>query len=386
MTDRERFLAVARGDKPDYVPIFGFDEAPGVSSGCMRTTYDRLLETGMPDVGGVWELDGRPRDIEGWRRYWGVTSSWDAEEFPGEPAKGFRWEKETKDGYEYIRCETGALTRQVVDNDITYSMPEFIRFHVRDRKSWEFYRERRTPGRQYSEGQMEALKGKYARRARPVRVSARATFGALRDIVGPEMACTIFYDDPDLAREILDWLAWLNREYVIPMVEAVRPDIVLMSEDICYNHGMMISPSMFRQFCMPAYAEMGEAVKRSGAAVFAVDTDGFAEQFAGVAAEAGVNAFFPWEVKAGNDLPRVRRAHPGLLIMGALEKECLNEDNAGLIRGEIDKAKELLAYGRYLPNADHGIQPLATFGNLCRFMTRLHEACGNPEGEYPKIY
>ena len=56
MTDRERFVAVVRGEPCDYVPIFGFHGAPGVSAGCMRKTYDRLRATGMPDVGGCWDL------------------------------------------------------------------------------------------------------------------------------------------------------------------------------------------------------------------------------------------------------------------------------------------------------------------------------------------
>jgi len=31
MNQRERFLAIAAGRKPDYVPIFGFNGAPGMS-------------------------------------------------------------------------------------------------------------------------------------------------------------------------------------------------------------------------------------------------------------------------------------------------------------------------------------------------------------------
>ena len=39
----------------------------------------------------------------------------------------------------------------------------------------------------------------------------------------------------------------------------------------------------------------------------------------------------------------------------------------------------------YFPNGDHGIQPLVTFPNLCKFMTLLHEVCNNPEGEFPRV-
>ena len=385
MTERERFLAVCRGEKPDYTPIFGFNEAPGVSGGVMRTTYDRLRATGMPDIGGVWEADGLPRNLEGWRKYWGVTGPLDVEEFPGERAPGIRQTREIRDGFEYIHYETGALTRQIPDNDIRYSMPGFVRHHVRDRASWEFYRERSTPGRPWRGEQLQELAKKYSDTGKPVRASIHSTFGALRDIVGPEMACTIFYDDPELADEILEWLSGLNRMYIFPLIEAVKPDIVLISEDICYNHGMMISPGLFRRFCLPLYREAAEVVRANSVPVFAVDTDGFAEPFMPVALEGGINALFPWEMKSNNNLDRVRRNYPSFILMGGLEKECLNEGNAAMIPAEIGKARQLLALGRYFPNGDHGIQPLATFENLCRFMTQLHEACSNPEGVFPRM-
>jgi hypothetical protein len=39
MTERERFLCMVRGETPDYVPIFGFPGAPGMSRGCMAKTH-----------------------------------------------------------------------------------------------------------------------------------------------------------------------------------------------------------------------------------------------------------------------------------------------------------------------------------------------------------
>ena len=51
----------------------------------------------------------------------------------------------------------------------------------------------------------------------------------------------------------------------------------------------------------------------------------------------------------------------------------------------ITKVPPLLKKGRYFPNGDHGIQPMATFAGMCRFMTLLHEVCNNPEGEFPRV-
>jgi len=60
--------------------------------------------------------------------------------------------------------------------------------------------------------------------------------------------------------------------------------------------------------------------------------------------------------------------------------------NEKLIRPEImGKVPQLLRKGRYFPNGDHGIQPLATYDNLLRTMTLLHEVCENPEGEFPRV-
>jgi len=91
-------------------------------------------------------------------------------------------------------------------------------------------------------------------------------------------------------------------------------------------------------------------------------------------------------VKAGNDLFALRQRHPNFILMGWLEKEVVNEGNGHLIEAEImSKVPTLLEQGRYFPNGDHGIQPLVTFENMCKFMTLLHEVTGNPEGEFPRV-
>ncbi len=137
---------------------------------------------------------------------------------------------------------------------------------------------------------------------------------------------------------------------------------------------------------MPSYVDICEAAKRSGVDVVAVDTDGFAEPLLPLMQECGVNAMFPWEVKSNNDLARVRKNYPEMILLGGLEKEVINQGNEALIYDEVmGKVPELLKSGRYFPNIDHGIQPLVDFTSMCKFMTLLHEVCGNPEGEFPRM-
>jgi len=386
MNDLERFKAVVHFEKPDYIPIFGFPGAPGVSLGAMAKTHRRLVETGMPEwVDGCHSLNKRDK-TDKWCKYWGTTGPLEIDFFPGEPPRGIKTEKRIEGEWEIIESETGALTRQVIDNDITYSMPEFIVYDVRDRKSWEFYRDRMTPGPLWPADKIEKECQRFDNRKKPLAITGGSTWGFLRSLMGPEKACTILYDDPMLAYEIIEWNTWIIKTYYFPLIERLRPEIIYAHEDCCYNHGMLISPKHFREFCSKHYRLLGEIARDCGVDMVTIDTDGNAMEMVALVEECGVNCIHPFEVKAGNDLFLLRERHPKFILMGWLEKEVLNEGNAHLIEKEImSKVPRLLEKGGYFPNADHGIQPLVTFENLCKFMTLLHEVTGNPEGEFPRI-
>jgi hypothetical protein len=225
----------------------------------------------------------------------------------------------------------------------------------------------------------------FRHRDRPLAVDATGTFGVLRSLMGTEGAGLAIYDDPELVHDIADHYLKETREYVFPLIEALRPEIVCMGEDLCYNHGMLLSPSRFDEHYGQHYREVCDCAFTNGAAMVCIDTDGNAMEFAPLARKYGVNAILPFEVKAGNDLFALRQSCPDFLFFGWLEKEVVNEDNERFIEPEImSKVPALLGKGGYFPNGDHGIQPLVTFPNLCRFMTILHEVCGNPEGEFPR--
>lgn len=388
MNHLERFKAICHFEQPDYVPIFGFAGAPGMSHGAMRKTHERLVEGGMPEwVDGCQSLE-RPASSETWQRYWGTTGPLYLDFFPADPGgPGIKTEKRIQGEWEIVESETGALTRQVIDNDVTYSMPEFLIYDVRDRASWEFYRDRTAPGPRWSADRIEEACRRFDGRDKPLCISVGSTWGLLRGLMGPYLASIILYDDPTLAHEILDHYAWITEHYIFPVIERLRPEILGAGEDCCYNHGMLISPKHFQEFCAPFYRKVGEIARDCGVDMVAIDTDGNAMELVPLVEAWGVNAIYPFEVKAGNDLFALRERHPRFLLMGWLEKEVVNEGNAHLIEPEIlSKVPPLLQRGGYFPNGDHGLQPLVTFENLCKFMTLLHEVTGNPEGEFPRMW
>ncbi len=192
-------------------------------------------------------------------------------------------------------------------------------------------------------------------------------------------------EEPELVHDMVKHQLERIRRDIFPLIERLEPEIVGMSEDLCYNHGMLLSPEMFEEFFAGYYREVCHVGHASGAVV-CVDTDGNAMEFVDVVAECGVDGVHPFEVKTGNDLFELRRRPPEFLLFGWLEKETINEGNEADIEPEImGEVPPLLESRRYFPNGDHGIQPWATFPNLCRFMTLLHEVCNNPEGDFPRM-
>ena len=388
MNDIERFNAIVHFEKPDQYPIFGFPGAPGFSAVYMKPILKKLADEGMPDwVGGTGDLSGYT-GVESWHHYWGTTGPIGVDFFPAEPSgKSIKCEKRIEGGYEILEYETGELTRQVINNDDIYSMPEFIRYPVRDRASWEFYRDRITPGKPWPREKIKAACEKYKNRTQPLAIGIYGSWGTtIRNMMGTVNGSTILYDDYELASDIIEYGRWMNREYYFPIIEELKPEIVYTGEDICYKGGMLISPEIFMKLCAPLYEECMQVVRECGVSMFAVDTDGNAMEFAPLVYKLGVNGLFPFEVKSGNDLFELREQCPRLVMFGWLEKEIVNEDNGHLIHDEImSKVPRMLERGGYFPNADHGIQPFVTFENLCKCMTLLHKVTNNPEGKFPRI-
>ncbi|MBS3763825.1 MAG: hypothetical protein KGZ25_11045, partial [Planctomycetes bacterium] len=357
----------------------------GMSGGCMRKTHERLVATGMPpDVGGC-KTNWQDRDLESWHRYWGTTGPVGLDFSLAWGQEGFRTTERREGEYLVIESENGSVTRQLVDNADTYSMPEYRVYPVRDRASWEFYRQRTAPRSFMTEDQMEENCRRFDKRDRPRVISTGSTFGRVRSLMGTEAASLALYDDPGLVHEIINSFREYNRRYVFPLIERLRPEVVACWEDIGYKTSMLINPHQFREFCAPLYREVAECAQASGVTVLTVDSDGCAMELVPLLVECGFNSLYPFEAKANNDLFALRERFPELVAFGWLEKEVINEGNEDQIEPEIrSKVPPLLKTGRYFPNGDHGIQPPATFKGLRRFMTVLHQVCNNPEGQFPR--
>ena len=374
MTPRERFLAVSSFEEPDYVPILSCNAINGPN---MYTVSTWQRDQGFPS----W-VDSP----EAWDRMWGMNRIriW----YPGGPGEAMPPpEVVSRDGvYETLRYADGRVVRQRIGQTATnyYGMPQFIRFPCETRDDWEEYRDRWVPmGDGIYPTDWDQLVESWAGRDYPLGTRFVGGFAPLRSLFGTNLACKLFYRDPDLIMEILSHLRERHLRIVGKLLRDVDLDFAAAGEDFCYRSGCLVSPAIFREFIIPHYRDQVRRAREAGIGLVYVDSDGFVEDTIGLLEEAGVNGLQAFEVRAGNDVRRVRQDHPDFVIWGGLDKFVMDLEDPAAALGEIDsKVPGLLAAGGYFPGIDHGLPPTSRWRTYLAFIGRLHELCHNPEGMF----
>lgn len=125
---------------------------------------------------------------------------------------------------------------------------------------------------------------------------------------------------------------------------------------------------------MPCYDRISAFARECGAQLVSVDTDGDCSQLVPVMLRHGVNMFLPFEVQAGNDIRQYRHQYPLLGILGGLDKRALAAGRPAIDR-EVERCREMLSLGRYVPSWDHLIPPDVTWDSFKYAAGRIREVC-----------
>jgi uroporphyrinogen decarboxylase len=265
-------------------------------------------------------------------------------------------------------------------------MPEYLDHPVKDVRTWEedvkWRLDPDAPGRFADiEGQMAKAR---AAAAGGMIISQRVIGGYmyLRSLVGPEALLYAFYDMPEVIHDCMR--AWLALAVTVTArhQEHVTFDEVFFGEDICYNHGPLISPDMIREFVFPYYQELLASVRRRqidrGRRLHVqVDTDGFAVPVIELYHDAiGLDVMCPFEVAAGCDVVEVGRAYPWLVISGGVDKRVLARGPDAIDR-ELERVfPAMRERGGYVPTCDHGVPEEVRYADYLHYRRRAVELGG----------
>jgi uroporphyrinogen decarboxylase len=356
LTSRERFLRVMNYGDFDRVPFLG-------GMGPWPETVERWKKEGC-DAPGAPSFDWDP---------WVWQGGWF---FPNPP---FERKVVSEDDATilYVNHE-GILMRERKDQPWS-SMPQFVRFPVETRADFRrFWKERMKPDMAARLGADWKQKlAAYRQRDCPlIVISDRwgGFFGPLRNMVGVEKLCMLFYDDPALVEEMMDATADLIIAIMSQVLDQTDVDVYGFWEDMAYKTGPLLGPEMLRRYALPRYRRVADFVRSRGVKLIALDSDGDISKLIPVWLDAGINILYPFEVQAGMDVVAVRRQYGRELRMWfGIDKRALARGREA-IDAELARVRPLMEEGGYIPGTDHSIPPDVPYENYCYYMDRLRNS------------
>jgi len=259
-------------------------------------------------------------------------------------------------------------------------MPTYIRHPVTGAKDWEEEVAPRLdpdgPGR-YAD--LAERCGEARRRAADegmmVRQGIVGGYMFLRALMGPEEVLFAFHDQPGLVHTMMRrWTEVMNAG-LARLQPMVAIDELAIGEDICYNHGPLISPDMYREFLLPYYQDVvGKARRRQEQRFFFhVDTDGWAGPVIPLYLEAGMNVMSPFEVASGCDVVTMGEEWPDLVMMGGIDKRVLAAGTDAIEEHLLHIIPAMVRRGGYIPTCDHGVPDNVTLESYLYYRKRICE-------------
>jgi len=186
-----------------------------------------------------------------------------------------------------------------------------------------------------------------------------SVIGVARNWLGVVNLSYLQLDDPELLAEIISTYADLSYRNAEAWFKAgLRPDSLHWWEDICFNHGPLVSPEFFRENCVPHYRKMTDLARSYGCELASVDCDGKIDELIPFWLEGGVNTMFPIEIGTWYpDFPAWRRQYGRELRgIGGMNKHVLSADRAA-VDAEVERLRPWIELGGFIPCPDHRLPP-----------------------------
>jgi uroporphyrinogen-III decarboxylase len=189
-----------------------------------------------------------------------------------------------------------------------------------------------------------------------VRAGIPGGFDVPRELMGEEVACLAYYEQPELMHDILATLADTAVRVLARVGDVVAIDQLSVHEDLAGKSGPLVGPRQIEEFIAPYYRRAWEVVRAGGGRIFEQDSDGNVAPVIDAFLDAGLTCMHPMEPAAGMDIVAVRKTYgTRLAVRGGIDKHVLRRSKEE-IRGELEyKMQPLMREGGTVFGLDHRI-------------------------------
>lgn len=253
------------------------------------------------------------------------------------------------------------------------SIPHYVKYVLETPKDWQtFKRERLDYTREDRIGEIKKVVEEAGKMGMPVRFDAGSLYGWLRNWMGVEGFSVAIMTQREWVEEMMEHLTEMTIYLIEKALPGVDIDMAWWWEDMCFNHGPLISPKLFEELMVPRYRRITDVLRKYNVNINVLDCDGQIYQLVPGWLKGGINCMFPIEA-AHTDPVRLRQEYgKDILLMGGVNKVQLAKGKE-TIDEELKRLRPLVEKGGYIPTVDHRVPPDVSFENYLYYLEKKKE-------------
>ena len=357
MTDLERFLAVM-----EYKP---FDRVPHHELGFWPQTTQR------------WETEGAGHE-DIWYDWWTGPGyfGFDRREYINAtftmiPAFESKLLERTE-RYETIIDELGRTRKALIEGTLgggRMCMDTYLKFPVETHDDFRELKKRYVASldQRYPANLTDPANGWKDREHVLVlgrNCAACGFYWRAREWMGTENLSLCWYDDPDLAHDMMEFFADFTVEVCGRVLRHTDAEYFVLNEDFAGKGTLLLGPETFKTFVFKPLKRLIDFLKSHGVKYIALDSDGTTEPLIPVMMDAGVDVHWPLERASFMDPVRLRKKFgKSLRLWGGIDKRELAKGKKE-IDAHLRELQPLVMEGGFIPTVDHTIPPDVSWDNF----------------------
>ena len=202
----------------------------------------------------------------------------------------------------------------------------------------------------------ESIAKRHLESRRVISVSIPGGFDEPRGLMGEEMLCIAYYEQPELVHDILNTIGDIAFKVLDRVSSAVKIDLLSVHEDMAGKSGSLAGPKQVMEFIKPYYRKIWDMLADPGARLFDQDSDGDMNGVIPAFLESGVNCMHPMEPAANMDIVKIREQYgTKLAFYGGIDKHIIRRSKDEIIAELEYKIPPMVSTGGCVLALDHRI-------------------------------
>jgi hypothetical protein len=204
-------------------------------------------------------------------------------------------------------------------------------------------------------------------------------FDVPRELMGEVVACTAYYEQPELMYDILQTISDTSYKVLERISDKLTIDQLSVHEDLAGKSGPLVGPKQVIEFIKPYYRRIWDMLNAKGTKIFQQDSDGNMNAVIDAFLECGLTVIFPMEPAAEMDIVKLCKKYGNRLAMlGGIDKHVLRSSKEA-IRKELEyKMQPLMRNGGMVFGLDHRIPNGTPIENYRYYVDLGREILGLP--------